>query len=155
MSAERELRIGEVAKLAGTTPRTIRYYTGEGLLPPPDLRGKYALYSHEHVRRLELIRRLKEAFLPLNEIRLRLTQLSDVEVQRLLAEEPEAGERGSPALLDEALAIEEEKPASEKPKPDPFAKLKAAEAKKKEEDRAKMKQAVDDELAALKKRLKK
>ncbi len=30
-----ELRIGEVAKLTGTTPRTIRYYEEIGLLPEP------------------------------------------------------------------------------------------------------------------------
>jgi DNA-binding transcriptional MerR regulator len=35
MSApEHTLRIGDVARLAGTTPRTIRYYEEIGLLPP-------------------------------------------------------------------------------------------------------------------------
>ena len=32
-AGERELRIGEVARRAGTTPRTIRYYEELGLLP--------------------------------------------------------------------------------------------------------------------------
>ncbi len=36
------LRIGDVAKLAGTTPRTIRYYEEIGLLPRPDARAPAA-----------------------------------------------------------------------------------------------------------------
>ena len=32
---EPSLRIGDVARLVGTTPRTIRYYEEIGLLPPP------------------------------------------------------------------------------------------------------------------------
>jgi len=31
--------IGQLAELAGVTPRTIRYYTAEELLPRPDARG--------------------------------------------------------------------------------------------------------------------
>ncbi len=30
------MRIGELAKTAGVTPDTIRYYEREGLLPPPE-----------------------------------------------------------------------------------------------------------------------
>jgi MerR family transcriptional regulator, repressor of the yfmOP operon len=56
---ERLLRIGEVAELTGTTPRTIRYYEEIGLLPEASDRvsGKRRLYTKEHVERLgELIR---------------------------------------------------------------------------------------------------
>ena len=63
MSAEREqLRIGEVAELTGTTPRTIRYYEEIGLLPaPPDReRGSHRLYDRSDVQRLEDILRLKD-----------------------------------------------------------------------------------------------
>ena len=35
------LRIGEVARRAGTTPRTIRYYEELGLLPATPERGMY------------------------------------------------------------------------------------------------------------------
>ena len=77
--------IGELAEKASTTVRTIRYYTEEGLLPPPDIQGKYAYYSIEHLNRLELIRRMKEAFLPLREIRQLMLSLTEDEVnQRLL-----------------------------------------------------------------------
>lgn len=78
--------IGELAAAAGVTPRTIRYYTAEGLLPPPDARGKYALYTGDHLLRLELIARLKGAYLPLSEIRARVERLSTGEVQQLLEE---------------------------------------------------------------------
>jgi DNA-binding transcriptional MerR regulator len=56
---ERPLRIGEVAELTGTTPRTIRYYEEIGLLPAAAdrLQGKRRLYAQADVQRLgELIR---------------------------------------------------------------------------------------------------
>jgi DNA-binding transcriptional MerR regulator len=56
---ERLLRIGEVAELTGTTPRTIRYYEEIGLLPEAAdrLQGKRRLYTQGDVERLgELIR---------------------------------------------------------------------------------------------------
>lgn len=81
--------IGELARLADVTPRTIRYYTGEGLLPPPVTRGKYAMYSQDHLQRLRLIARLKAAYLPLGEIRIRLDQLTTEEIKQLLASDPE------------------------------------------------------------------
>jgi DNA-binding transcriptional MerR regulator len=61
MAPERErlLRIGEVAELTATTPRTIRYYEEIGLLPEAADRasGKRRLYTQEDVERLgELIR---------------------------------------------------------------------------------------------------
>jgi DNA-binding transcriptional MerR regulator len=56
------LRIGDVAKLAGTTPRTIRYYEEIGLLPEALQRpsGGHRLYTHEEVERLREVMRLKE-----------------------------------------------------------------------------------------------
>jgi DNA-binding transcriptional MerR regulator len=86
MTQETVYTIGDLADLAGVTPRTIRYYTAEGLLPPPDTRGRYALYSEEHLLRLQLIARLKDAYLPLGEIKAQLDQLSSAQVEQLLAE---------------------------------------------------------------------
>jgi DNA-binding transcriptional MerR regulator len=86
MTDKRYYTIGELAEAAATTPRTIRYYTAEGLLPPPDTRGRYALYSADHLLRLQLIARLKEAYLPLHEIRIRIAPLSTEQVQQLLGE---------------------------------------------------------------------
>jgi DNA-binding transcriptional MerR regulator len=79
--------IDELAEFTSVTPRTIRYYTTEGLLPPPDVRGRYALYSDEHLRRLRLIVRLKQSYLPLLAIREKLAQMSDQEVADILRQE--------------------------------------------------------------------
>jgi DNA-binding transcriptional MerR regulator len=56
------LRIGDVAKLAGTTPRTIRYYEEIGLLPnaPGRPSGGHRLYTPTEVERLREVMRLKE-----------------------------------------------------------------------------------------------
>ena len=64
MSAPNEpsLRIGDVAKLAGTTPRTIRYYEEIGLLPqtPARVSGQHRLYTEHEVERLREVMRLKD-----------------------------------------------------------------------------------------------
>jgi DNA-binding transcriptional MerR regulator len=61
-AARAELRIGDVAKLAGTTPRTIRYYEEIGLLPAPDDRepGAHRTYAEADVERLTELLRLKD-----------------------------------------------------------------------------------------------
>ena len=59
---EAPLRIGDVAKLAGTTPRTIRYYEELGLLAgaPERPSGGHRLYTQAEVERLREVIRLKE-----------------------------------------------------------------------------------------------
>lgn len=52
-------RIDELAAQTGTTVDTIRFYQAKGLLDPPRKEGRVALYSKEHVERLERIRELK------------------------------------------------------------------------------------------------
>ena len=60
-SDEKPLRIGEVADLTGTTPRTIRYYEEIGLLAGAErAHGKHRWYSQGDVERLREIVRLKE-----------------------------------------------------------------------------------------------
>jgi MerR family transcriptional regulator, repressor of the yfmOP operon len=56
------LRIGEVAELTGTTPRTIRYYEEIGLLPDSVERaqGKHRSYSQEDVDRVREIIRMRD-----------------------------------------------------------------------------------------------
>jgi len=56
------MRIGEVAKLAGTTPRTIRYYEEIGLLPAGGGRepGAHRNYAEDDVERLTELLRLKD-----------------------------------------------------------------------------------------------
>lgn len=70
------LRIAELAQRAEVTPRTIRYYIAEGLLPPPSGTGPHRLYAADHLLRLQAIKRLKEQYLPLAEIRRRLAGAS-------------------------------------------------------------------------------
>ena len=57
-----ELRIGDVARLAGTTPRTIRYYEEIGLLPTASARepGAHRTYAEADVERLTDLLRLKD-----------------------------------------------------------------------------------------------
>ena len=59
---DKPLRIGEVAELTGTTPRTIRYYEEIGLLPGSGERvqGQHRWYSQADVDRMREILRLKD-----------------------------------------------------------------------------------------------
>jgi DNA-binding transcriptional MerR regulator len=61
-TAEKPLRIGEVAELAGTTPRTIRYYEEIGLLGSGEARdqGKHRTYSQADLDRVKEILRLRD-----------------------------------------------------------------------------------------------
>jgi MerR family transcriptional regulator, repressor of the yfmOP operon len=61
-SSSRTMRIGEVAELTGTTPRTIRYYEEIGLLSGGTERelGKHRCYSAGDVDRIKEIVRLKD-----------------------------------------------------------------------------------------------
>jgi len=61
-SPERLLRIGEVAELTGTTPRTIRYYEELGLLREAEDRahGKRRAYTQADVDRLRELIRLRD-----------------------------------------------------------------------------------------------
>ena len=76
-----ELRIGDLATLAGTTPRTIRYYEEIGLLEPGVERpaGKHRHYSEADVERLRDLLRLKELLnVSLDELKV----LADAEAAR-------------------------------------------------------------------------
>jgi DNA-binding transcriptional MerR regulator len=55
------LRIGELAELTGTTPRTIRYYEEIGLMPGGDrVLGQHRSYTEEDVERVREIVRLRD-----------------------------------------------------------------------------------------------
>ena len=67
------LKIGALAKAAGVTVPTIRFWTSEGLLQVAELTASgYQLYSPDMVQHCELIRKLKEQRLTLAEIKTRL-----------------------------------------------------------------------------------
>jgi DNA-binding transcriptional MerR regulator len=75
--------VTELADLAGVTPRTVRYYLGQGLLPAPGQSGPGNKYDPDHLARLRLIRRLQGEHLPLAEIRRRLETLDEAEIRDL------------------------------------------------------------------------
>jgi len=79
-----QLLISELAERAGVSVRTIRFYISEGLLPPPQARGRYSVYDEQYLTRIELIKRLKGAYLPLKEIRRMVESLSREEIERML-----------------------------------------------------------------------
>jgi len=78
--------ISELADLTGVSPRTIRYYITEGLLPPPEIQGKYAVFDEGYVVRLKLIKYLKDAYLPLREIKMLLDRWDEHQIRDKLAE---------------------------------------------------------------------
>lgn len=55
-----EFTIDELAARTGMTVRTVRFYATEGLLPPPERRGRVAYYNARHRMRLDLIRTLQD-----------------------------------------------------------------------------------------------
>ncbi|MFC7470214.1 MerR family transcriptional regulator [Actinomadura keratinilytica] len=57
---EREYRTAELAKAAGITVRTLRFYRERKLLPPPRREGRIAWYDHHHLARLRTITALLE-----------------------------------------------------------------------------------------------
>lgn len=65
-----EYTLEELAKLLQMQPRTIRSYIEQGLLRGPDSMGRNARYNDYHLKRLQVIKTLKEDhLLPLSEIR--------------------------------------------------------------------------------------
>ena len=95
MVEEQSILIGELAAQCGVSVRTIRYYIEEKLLPPPRVQGKYTVYDEEYTDRIQLIRHLKNAYLPLREIRRVLESQNGQEIKMML----ESYERGETPLL--------------------------------------------------------
>jgi DNA-binding transcriptional MerR regulator len=85
MAADERYSLTELADLAGVTPRTVRYYLGQGLLPAVGPSGPGSKYGATHLARLRLIRRLQAEHLPLAEIRRRLDDLDDGQIRELAA----------------------------------------------------------------------
>ncbi|MEU5880431.1 MerR family transcriptional regulator [Spirillospora sp. NPDC047279] len=85
-----ELTVDELAARAGVSVRTVRFYAGRGLLPPPRLRGRTGLYGPDHLARLELVRELQTLGLTLAAIEKHLEKIpldaqpEDLALQRAL-----------------------------------------------------------------------
>lgn len=54
-----QLALDELVARSGFAARTIRFYTGRGMLPLPQRRGRSAYYTGDHLARLELVRELQ------------------------------------------------------------------------------------------------
>lgn len=79
MADSTNLRIGQLARAAGVTVETIRYYQRQGLLaePPKPVRG-IRVYNRQHLDRLLFIKRAQQLGFTLAEIA-QLLSLSDGE----------------------------------------------------------------------------
>ena len=75
-----EYSIAEVQDLTGLTGRTVRYYVSQGLISPAHGRGPSATYDRGHILRLKAIQKLKADHLPLDEIKRRLSELTDRQI---------------------------------------------------------------------------
>ena len=87
MSDER-YKLDELAKAAGTSPRTVRYYVQRGLLPPPVFRGKDSAYGEDHLVRLRAIKKLQEDYLPLDAIAAELEGKAIDEIDAIAKSKP-------------------------------------------------------------------
>lgn len=69
MPTNERMRIGELARRAEVTPRTVRYYESLGLIPPGERHGTgQHFYTEETVARLRKIEQLKNLGLSLEEV---------------------------------------------------------------------------------------
>ena len=99
------MRIGALAKAAGTTVRTVRYYEEIGLLPiDARVAGEHREYDETDVERLRELLRLKGLLgLSLDELRdVMVGEAARVERRRVWRESSDAAERKR--IVREALA---------------------------------------------------
>jgi DNA-binding transcriptional MerR regulator len=105
----------ELAGLAGVTPRTVRYYVSQGLLPSPGAVGPGAKYDDGHLDRLRVIRRLQREHLPLAEIRGRLANLDDATIAGLAEAPPALAEDSALDYIRRVLAPKQNQPPAPTP----------------------------------------
>ena len=74
------LKIGQLADLAGSTVKAVRFYEAQGLLlPPARSPSGYRLYTARDLKRLQFIQRAKLIGLPLANIKELVRHLSEEE----------------------------------------------------------------------------
>ncbi|MGZ3476532.1 MAG: MerR family transcriptional regulator [Polyangiales bacterium] len=78
------LKLDELATRAGVSPRTVRYYIQRGLLPAPDFKGPDTAYGEKHLLGLRVIRKLQDAYWPLDAIASALHGKDEAGLQKLL-----------------------------------------------------------------------
>jgi DNA-binding transcriptional MerR regulator len=138
------LRIGEVAKLVGTTPRTIRYYEEIGLLPesPDRASGSHRLYTQDEVDRLLEVMRLKSLLgVSLEELKTLLTAEEARSAVRAQLRREDVEPQRRRRLLEEALCHIERQLA--------LVRGRAAELEKLQEELAQTRARVRRKIRAL------
>lgn len=60
--------VEELAEMEGTTVRNLRAFQDRGIIPPPDKRGRHAVYGEAHLYRLKLVLRMQARGYSLNSI---------------------------------------------------------------------------------------
>jgi len=102
------MRVGEIAKKAGVTVRTLQYYDKEGLLSPSaESEGGFRLYTDKDMVKLIQILMMKQLGFPLSEIKKRLTQLDTPDdVIRMLTEQSAQVRNKIDALTESLDAME-------------------------------------------------
>ena len=53
------MSVEQLASRVGMSVRTVRFYAGRGLIPPPRREGRNGYYGPDHLARLELVRELQ------------------------------------------------------------------------------------------------
>ena len=99
------MTIEELAERLAVTPRTIRFYTAESLLPEPRREGKRLFYDREHAVLLRVIRLLKDKDLTIAGIRrqLRTHSMSDLQHALGLDDASDRAEPEEPARLADRI----------------------------------------------------
>jgi DNA-binding transcriptional MerR regulator len=69
MTTSERYAIGDLARLAGVSRRTVRYYVHEGLIPSPLGVGRGDHYGPAHLAQILRVKRMQESGLTLDEIR--------------------------------------------------------------------------------------
>lgn len=102
LTPPRQVKIGDAAAFAGTTPRAIRHYHEIGLLPEPARGGDgRRRYGHDDMIRLLWIRRMADAGISLDDMRAAFGEARDEAPDGALDMEPVLGK------LEETLAAQE------------------------------------------------
>jgi Ca-activated chloride channel family protein len=76
-------KLEDLARRAGVSPRTVRYYVQRGLVPAPAFRGPDTAYGEEQLAALLAVKKLQEEFWPLEAIASTIAGRSIEELHRI------------------------------------------------------------------------
>lgn len=79
------LRLEDVAARAGVTPRLVRAWVADGVLPKPELRGRMTTYDDDFQERLAVVVALRRSGLRLEAIRRKMTSMTRDELRAAVA----------------------------------------------------------------------